>query len=71
MRDETYQRDGIDYAITLVPHNEMFRATWTCSTCHQSGGLITVCLTAAEALGRAKAHAFTVHHVPVHALGHS
>jgi hypothetical protein len=69
MQEETYERDGIEYEISLVPHNDMFQATWTCSACQQSGGLLTPCLTSSEAFGRAKAHAFTVHHVPVHALG--
>jgi len=71
MKDESYERDGVSYDITLVPHKDMFRATWTCATCHESGGLLTVCATPAEALGRAKAHAFSVHHVPIHALGRS
>jgi hypothetical protein len=55
----------------LVVQSNMFRATWTCTTFDESGGLLDACPTAAEALGRAKAHAFTIHHVPVHALGRS
>jgi hypothetical protein len=68
MPADTYERDGVEYELTIVPHKEMFRATWTCSACHESGGLLTPCLTVAEAIGRAKAHAFTAHHVPIHAL---
>jgi hypothetical protein len=68
MRQDTYERDGIIYDIALVECDETFRATWTCPVCHQSGGLSSLCCTPAEAMGRAKANAFSVHHVPVHAL---
>jgi hypothetical protein len=71
MHDDTYERDGINYDIMLVEQSNMFRATWNCTTCDESGGLLNACPTAAEALGHAKAHAFTIHHVPVHALGRS
>jgi hypothetical protein len=39
MRDDRYQHDGINYDITLVEQNNMFRATWTCTACDKSGGL--------------------------------
>ena len=68
MHTETYERDGIAYVISLYERDHRYHASWTCPVCKSTNGLPDLFWSAAEAMGRAKAVAFTEHHVPVHQL---
>jgi hypothetical protein len=65
---EIYERNGVRYEVTLEPRDGKFLGSWRCLTCNQTGGSDHAYISAAEAVGVAKADSFTEHHLPVHLL---
>jgi hypothetical protein len=68
IKTETYELDGIAYEISIHERDQGFSAQWTCPSCNYTNGVPGAYQTSVESIDRAKAHLFTLHHVPRHLL---
>ena len=68
MRSDSYERDGIEYTVSVYESGGRYRAIWTCWKCERRGGSKETYLSEAEAIGRCEAALFVDHHIPAHFL---
>ena len=71
MASHTYERGGIVYRLTVTKTDDGHTVDWECPICSERGRFAYRDESASSALGRAQAHLFSDHHVPVHVLNNS
>jgi hypothetical protein len=68
LESQAYERGGIVYKLTVSEREGCFHVRWKCPACGATGEVKGGHDSTSEALGRAQAHVWVDHHIPVHVL---